>query len=80
MDEHQTNSSETCVESLPAPLSEFFKSLTSTEACCNKCKRKFKFSTKASSNLITHLKRCSPNLCPEYVNLKRKHQENTKKV
>ena len=31
MDEHQTNSSETCVEPLPAPLSEFCKSLSSTE-------------------------------------------------
>ena len=80
MDEHQTNSSETCVEPLPAPLSEFFKSLSSTEACCNNCKKKLKFSTKASSNLITHLKRCSPHLYPKYINFKRKHQENTMKA
>ena len=70
MDEHQTNSSETCVEPLPAPLSEFFKSLSSTEACCKNCKKRLKFSTKALSNLITHLKRCSPrpHLYPKYIN------------
>ena len=44
---------------LTKPLPDFFKCLTNTEACCNQCKKKIKFSTKATSNLITHLKRCS---------------------
>jgi len=37
---------ENAAESLPKPLSKFFKPLTRTEARCNNCKRKFKFSTK----------------------------------
>ena len=44
---------------LPKPLADFFKCLTNTETCCNQCKKKIKFSTKATSNLIMHLKRCS---------------------
>lgn len=70
-------------ESLPAPLSEFFRSVkssSSTEASCNNCKKKFKFSTKATSNLITHLKRCSPTLHQKYLILKKKQQEKRKKV
>ena len=42
-------------ESLPTPLSKFFKPLTRTEARCNYCKKKAKFSTKITFNLITHL-------------------------
>ena len=46
---------ENAAESLPKPLSKFFKPLTRTEARCNNCKRKFKFSTKITFNLISHL-------------------------
>jgi len=46
---------ENTAESLPTPLSKIFKPLTRTEACCNNGKEKLKFSTKATSNLITHL-------------------------
>ena len=62
-------------ESLSEPLSQFFKLVTQTEATCNKCSRKIKFSTKATSNLLTHLKRCSPDLYPKYANLKKQHQK-----
>ena len=52
---------------LPKPLADFFKCLTNTEACCNQCKKKIKFSTKATSNLITHLKRCSLSQYTNYM-------------
>jgi len=68
------------LDSLPEPLSEFFKPVTKTEACCNHCSKNFKFSTKATSNLITHLRRCSPNLHLKYTNLKKKHQAQLKKT
>jgi len=46
---------ENIAESLPTPLSKIFKPLTRTEACCNNCNKNLTFSTKAKSNLITHL-------------------------
>ena len=48
----------TILEVLPTSLS---KSLTSTEACCSQCKKRVKFSVKATCNLITHLKRSLPS-------------------
>jgi len=45
---------ENTAESLPTPLSNFLP-LTRTEARCNNCKKKFKFSTKITFNLIKHL-------------------------
>ena len=41
-------------------------------AQCKHCKAKVKFSTKASSNLITHLKRCCPKHHAKYMDLKLK--------
>ena len=46
---------ENTAESLPTPLSKFFKPLTRTEARCNNCKKKFKISANISFNLIAHL-------------------------
>ena len=43
-------------------------------------KKKIKFSTKATSNLITHLKRCSLSRYTNYMHCKRKHQEKSKKI
>ena len=71
MDKHPTK----IIELLPRSLSSFFISLTATEACCKTCDKKVKYSSKASSNLITHLKRCSPSSYREYRNGKRKHQD-----
>jgi len=70
---------ENTAESLPTLLSKFFKALTRPEACCNKCKKKFKFSTKATSNLIKHLKICSPKLHLQSINFKSRHQEKSNK-
>jgi len=78
--EYQNEYLENTAESFPTPLSKFFKPLTRTEACCNNCKKILKFSTKATSNLIAHLKRCSLKLHLQCMNLKRKHQEKSKKV
>ena len=42
--------------------------------------KKIKFSTKATSNLITHLKRCCLSQYINYMHRKRKHQEKSKKI
>jgi len=55
------------------------KMLTRTDTCWNNRKNKFNFSTKATSNFITHLKTCSPKLHLQYMNLKSKHSGKIKK-
>jgi len=54
-------------ESLPISLFKFSKSLTRTETCYNNCKKKFKFSTKATSNLITYICFSSHKICHKFA-------------
>ena len=61
-------------ESLSRLLSEYFTSVSTTEASCKNCQKRIKFSVKATSNLITHLKRCSPSLHAQYVDRRSRNQ------
>jgi len=52
---NKTNNLKTLLNPFQHHCPNFFKPLTRTEARCNNCKKKFKFSTKITFNLITYL-------------------------
>lgn len=56
---------------IPKALANFFSVTEEINiGHCKQCKAKVKFSSKATSNLITHLKRCCPAEHKKYVDLK----------